>query len=81
MALLGKFIPNFEHLNDDDLHRRLHCWEQCALVSFRTHRQMARMHVRQLREEITRRETLRALAGVPTAFTAPPPASQDDILA
>lgn len=76
MALLGRYIPDFEHLSDDELRHRLHCWEHCALVTFRTQRQLARMHVRLLRAELTRRETARTLAGV-VPFSAAP--SRDDL--
>ena len=63
MALLSKYIPTFDNVSDEELLRRLHCWEHCALVSVRSQRQVARMHVRCLREEIGRREAARMLAG------------------
>ncbi|HCF98956.1 MAG TPA: hypothetical protein DEV93_00250 [Chloroflexi bacterium] len=67
MALLTKFVPTFEHLSDDELRHRLHCWQHCALVTFRTQRQVALMHTRHLREEIRRRETARMLSGGPVS--------------
>lgn len=76
MALLGRYIPDFEHLSDDDLRRRLHCWEHCALVTFRTQRQLAHMHVRLLRAELSRRETARATSGVAQFLVA---SSRDDL--
>jgi hypothetical protein len=78
VALMSRFVPTFDHLDDDELHRQLHCWEHCALVSFRTQRQLAKMHVRHLREEIGRRAALRALAGGPVMVTFPETTAQDD---
>jgi hypothetical protein len=65
MALLTKFVPTFEHLSDDELRHCLHCWQHCALVTFRTQRQVALMHTRHLKEELQRRETARMLSGGP----------------
>jgi hypothetical protein len=64
MALLRKYVPNFDGLTDDELKNRLHCWEHCALVTFRTQRQMARMHVRMLRDELERRERAQVMGNV-----------------
>ena len=66
---MKRFVPTFHDLSDEDLQRRLHCWEHCALVLCRSQRQVARMHVRCLREEIQRREASRLLAGSPAVAT------------
>jgi hypothetical protein len=65
MALRTQFIPSFDHLSDEELGRELHCWQHCALVSFRTQRQVAKLRVKLLMDEVRRRETVRALAGGP----------------
>jgi hypothetical protein len=65
MAFRTQFIPSFDHLSDEDLARELHCWQHCALVSFRTQRQVAALRVKLLLDEARRRETARALAGGP----------------
>jgi hypothetical protein len=65
VALLSKFVPNFDECSDDDLRHQLHCWQHCALVTFRTQRQVALMHTRHLKDELQRREAARMLSGTP----------------
>jgi hypothetical protein len=65
MALLTKFVPNFDDCSDDQLRHQLHCWQHCALVTFRTQRQVALMHTRHLKEELQRREAARMFADAP----------------
>lgn len=79
MAVSRKYLPTFENVSDEELQRRLHCWQHCALVSFRTQREVARMHMRCIREEIRRREAERMIGGVAGIVSFPDADSRDTL--